>query len=548
LTSAACTPPGRALEGTPGGESAREAAPSTSEGAPGGESARQASPPRAAPLALVARAGLPLAEASGPGRRLLDGAPSYLAVGDDGATIFTFGVEGGAIAGLEAHDLTPLFGNGPSQWEAVAGDGTGGAFVLAETSGVVAVLSPDLGRVEHSFAPSLEGSPLADGRGRDANARGEGLLLLASGHLPVVMEREPVALIEFGPPGSAPEGYRPELAAGAGAFATPAGETSTFVALHHWALKHDDRDLVPDASELAPSADGRLFLASDRGRAVIRVERELSPGEDHLDVKAVARLPPAGAGGSASSPVGRAGARRGPRQGARRVARRGGLGPVARRHPDDFGRDDVVKYDRAAPGAGRRQVEALGFEQFGLPLGAPPRDVGEHHRGAAVGAGHPDHVADAQHAQRLPPGVQAVERAGEEARAPAVGQHARPNEGVEDRGVGRVDSARLGGHEGRHVAGAGAVPRGGLVDERRDPPDRLRAAERRRDVAPQARAAQHVGRAGGQGVVARARVGGPRLARRRGARGGEGERGERAESVQAVHLVRHEKAPWVRTA
>ncbi|MCW5837565.1 MAG: SdiA-regulated domain-containing protein, partial [Labilithrix sp.] len=185
------------------------------------------------------------------------------------------------------------FGERASQWEAVAGDGAGRVFVLAESTSTISVLAPDLARVTHRLRLAIpKEHPLASAWKADANSRGEGLVLLSNGHVLVAKEKRPSAVVELGPKGSAAEGFRPELALGDGAFPLPKEGDSELVPLKHWLLKDKDTRLIGDVSDLAVDAEGRLFLLSDQGRAVARVERVLDVDESKIDLKAVYALPP----------------------------------------------------------------------------------------------------------------------------------------------------------------------------------------------------------------------------------------------------------------
>lgn len=247
-------------------------------------------------LSVTSQAKLPADEISGLGRRTASGKTQYLAIPDAETALLTFDVDAaGRPSQIAKHDLSGLFASGPSQWEAVAGDGSGAVFVLAEASDTIHVLDAGLKRVVHTIQLVLpKHHPLEDAWKDDLNSHGEGMLLLANGHVLVVKEKSPVALIEFAVDGEAAQGYRPALALGAGdTFAVPPGSSSTMTAVHHWLLKSSDVKLVADVSELALDVDGRLLLLSDQRRAVVRVEQELRADEDKIDVKTVLVLPSA---------------------------------------------------------------------------------------------------------------------------------------------------------------------------------------------------------------------------------------------------------------
>lgn len=251
-------------------------------------------------LEIARSAAIPLGEVSGLGVRTRGGAREYLAVGDREAALVTFDVsDGGKVRGVARHDLSPLFPRGAPQWEAVAGDGAGRVFVLAEAAGTLSVLSPDLSRVEHTIT-LVVGAPgdapelvdLARAWETDENSRGEGVVLLDNGHVLVAKEKSPAAIVELAPPGEAAAGYRPGMAVGADrAFPLPRGERSELVAVHRWLLDREGEAIAEDVSELAVDAEGRLLALTDQGRALLRLEKDFAPRSQRVDVKAAYRLP-----------------------------------------------------------------------------------------------------------------------------------------------------------------------------------------------------------------------------------------------------------------
>jgi uncharacterized protein YjiK len=246
-----------------------------------------------ASVGTVGSVRLPIKEVSGLGHVRVSGQTKYLAVGDSTPSIVTFTIgSGGRISQVETHDLANLFGNGPSQWEGVAGDGAGHVFVLSEAANTITVLDPTLRRIVHTIAFSVpEADPLAQAWKADKNSRAEGFVLLANGHVLVAKEKHPAALVELGPEGSAPEGYRPDLALGDRAFPLPAGSANKLVALKHWLVKDRDARILTDISDLALDEENRLLLLSDQGRAIARIERQLDPSEAKIDIKAIFALP-----------------------------------------------------------------------------------------------------------------------------------------------------------------------------------------------------------------------------------------------------------------
>ena len=248
-----------------------------------------------AKLGVASQAALPIAEVSGLGRRTVSGEASYLAVADAEPTLITFDVDArGKPSKVAMHDLSSLFGGGASQWEAVAGDSSGSVFILTEATDTISVLAPDLKRIVHTIQLSIpKGHALSKDWKSDANSHGEGMVLLGNGHVIVVKEKNPVALIEFAVDGEVAQGYNASLALADRAFERPAGATSTMSPVHHWLLKSSQLGAIADVSEVAVDTDGRLLLLSDQGRSVVRVERGLRADEDKMDIKSIYRLPAA---------------------------------------------------------------------------------------------------------------------------------------------------------------------------------------------------------------------------------------------------------------
>jgi uncharacterized protein YjiK len=244
-------------------------------------------------IGTVASVHLPITEVSGLGHRIVGNKTTYLAVGDASTTLVTFTIgSSGRISNVDTHDLSALFGSSASQWEGVAGDGEGRVFLLTESESTITVLDKDLRRILHKIKLSIpRNHPLAADWADDENSRGEGMVLLANGHIIVAKEKNPPALVEFAPRNAAPEGYRADLALGTRAFPLPQGATTEFVATKHWVLKDRDAGWLSDISDLAIDQENRLLLLSDQGRAIARIERTLDPIEAKIDVKAIFSLP-----------------------------------------------------------------------------------------------------------------------------------------------------------------------------------------------------------------------------------------------------------------
>ena len=95
----------------------------------------------------------------------------------------------------------------------------------------------------------------------------EGVVLLRDGHLLVVKEKDPPALVEFGPAGQEPRGFGPNQWLPAGE-AFSAGEgTVELTALAAWFPDRALQKACPDLSD-AGAGPTHLVLLSDKGQAV----------------------------------------------------------------------------------------------------------------------------------------------------------------------------------------------------------------------------------------------------------------------------------------
>ena len=161
------------------------------------------------------------------------------------------------------------------QLEAICADGAGRFALLQESPArmvLIAVDGASLGSIdlhvprEHPLGPSW----------RDPDgSRGEGILLLANGHLLVAKEKDPPAFLEFGPTGSPPSGVSSTTVLKAGAsWPGPEGDV-TFEPLAAWML--DDRlaDACHDVSDL--ERPRRSHLRAERRLGVACAPRRLPP-------------------------------------------------------------------------------------------------------------------------------------------------------------------------------------------------------------------------------------------------------------------------------
>lgn len=224
---------------------------------------------------------IPLREVSGLARR----AGELLAVGDHEPVVF--------VAPLEPKlrwrgiDLTGLnLPHGGTQFEAVVP--TGGDTVLILQEQPALALQIDLA------APALLGTlvlEVPDGHRirqswlGDRSSRGESLLLTDHGHLLVVKEKDPAAILEFGPADDAPVGWRRGVPGVA-----PAPGDAEMTVLATWWLGAESSERLPDVSDATIGPDGCLYLLSDRGAAIARLPDRLDPAGGTVDAEAIWRI------------------------------------------------------------------------------------------------------------------------------------------------------------------------------------------------------------------------------------------------------------------
>jgi hypothetical protein len=167
--------------------------------------------------------------------------------------------------------------------------------VLQEGQSRVLVLDPDLDRVE--CAVDLVVARDQPGFGgeweEEENARGEGLLPMHGGHLLVVKQKEPVCLIEFGPPGDAPLGIGPETLLGPGDELAPSARRrgGSLAVLAWWPLSPRSARRVESANDLPLDERGRLLLVSSRSRRIARIATPLDPDAPEAAVAEDWRVP-----------------------------------------------------------------------------------------------------------------------------------------------------------------------------------------------------------------------------------------------------------------
>lgn len=233
-------------------------------------------------LEILDVADIPLREVSGFGLRGND----LFAVGDREPTVFTAAVQQWPLQ-WRATDLATLdLPDGGTQFEAVVATGEHTVLVLQEQP--ARVLHIDLATPALLACALLEvpeGHRLREAWLGDRSSRGESVLLTGRGHLLVVKEKDPAAILEFGPPGDQPVGWR----RGAGSIA-PLPADTTLTVLATWWLGDVLSKKLPDISDATVGPDGCLYLLSDQGSAIARLPDHLDPAGGTVEAEAVWRI------------------------------------------------------------------------------------------------------------------------------------------------------------------------------------------------------------------------------------------------------------------
>jgi hypothetical protein len=150
---------------------------------------------------------VPLREVSGIClRRSRNGRMFLIAVGDRVAKIAWFSQPRNDGDQIDWHTSNiaklsgSMFPRHDPQIEAVCADGLGRILLLQETPPRVELIDPKALKVIASIDLAVEGrGKIARAWSDPKGSRGEGVVLLAGGHLLVAKEKKPAAFIEFGP-------------------------------------------------------------------------------------------------------------------------------------------------------------------------------------------------------------------------------------------------------------------------------------------------------------------------------------------------------------
>ena len=192
--------------------------------------------------------------------------PELLAVGDSGFRVLTCGLTEHRAEGRspKLDDAVDGFTTGrSSQWEGVTADGSGRVFILQEHPGHVFVLAPELGRLDDALELEVPRRHAEWERTwhEDKNARGEALLLMRGWHVLVFKQKDPVALIEFGPQ------QDPAIDLGGDPF-LPADETFAVSDQPLHPLRSWEIDAPLESISDASRVGGQIFVLSAKSRCI----------------------------------------------------------------------------------------------------------------------------------------------------------------------------------------------------------------------------------------------------------------------------------------
>lgn len=165
------------------------------------------------------------------------------------------------------------------QIEAVCADGAGRVLFLQESPPRVELVDFEVSKVVASIRLLVPGrSQLARSWSNPKGSRGEGVVLLRGGHLLVAKEKDPPALIEFGPARARSRGLiQGGILTGGAKWPIGDGEHE-FVALAVWWPDKALEKNCADFSDLEIGPDGRLYVLSDKSAAIARLDDLMAGG------------------------------------------------------------------------------------------------------------------------------------------------------------------------------------------------------------------------------------------------------------------------------
>jgi hypothetical protein len=165
------------------------------------------------------------------------------------------------------------------QLEAVCADGAGRVLLMQEWPPRAELIDPDQQHVVASIALEIDADDELGKSWADENSsHGEGVVMLAGGRLLVAKEKDPAALIEFGPPGANSQGFGSGSALGYGAAWPIEPGEHRFTALAVWRPDKKLAKICEDFSDLEIGPDGCLYLLSDQSESIARLNNLVAGG------------------------------------------------------------------------------------------------------------------------------------------------------------------------------------------------------------------------------------------------------------------------------
>jgi hypothetical protein len=227
-------------------------------------------------------ADVPLREVSG----LVLRGSDLLAVGDHDPVVFSAPLQPWPLD-WQAIDLAGLeLPDGGTQFEAIQPTSEHTVLVLQEQPARVLHIDLSVPALIGTLLLDVpEGHRLREAWLGDRSSRGESLVLTDRGHLLVVKEKDPPAILEFGPAGDDPVGWRR-----GGPTAAPASGDAALTMLATWWLGKELATRLPDISDATVGPDGRLYLLSDQGSAIARLPDVLDPRGGEVEATAMWRI------------------------------------------------------------------------------------------------------------------------------------------------------------------------------------------------------------------------------------------------------------------
>lgn len=250
-----------------------------------------------ADLTVTGVVDVPLREVSGACRgRDASGMLTLVAVGDASTLVAqaSLPADGRGELVWETGDLADVSGTRlprrDGQIEACCVDGAGRLLLLREAPPRAELIDLSTRTTFATFVLEIPSSHELAKAWRDANGSGaEGAVLLRNGHLLVAKEKDPLALVEFGPRGESASGFGADTVLKLGTPWPVAAGAQAFVPLATWLPDERLAGACDDFSDLEVGPDDRLYVLSDQSAAIARLA-ELPRGGGAARAEAVWRL------------------------------------------------------------------------------------------------------------------------------------------------------------------------------------------------------------------------------------------------------------------